>query len=261
MQDWTPVTLGIWPVAWDGKLPVPGEPTTEPQATSGPYTLTVAATDAFGSTASAGPKVAVNATVTGVSLKPAWFSPNADGVSDQTVLTYKLERDATPVITIGPASEPLRIFTPGRQSAGVHQIAWDGLDDVRPGRPRRQLPVAVRATDDTGSAMVVKSVAIDTVRPRPIAVEPVLRVRRGVRIDVPYRMRDRSTTTVRTRIVITRDDGTVVKDSDRGWVTTGVLHALPFKTATARCLHLHGHGTDHAGNTEVEPAVITLTVR
>ena len=111
----------------------------EPQATSGPYTLTVAATDAFGGLASATAKVVVNATVTGVSLKPAWFSPNADGVSDQTVLTYKLERDATPVdhdrTGVGAAAHlhprprerrrpPDRLGRPRR---------------LRPGRPRRQL--------------------------------------------------------------------------------------------------------------------------
>ena len=61
--------------------------------------------------------------------------------------------------------------------------------------------------------------------------------------------------------MITRDDGTVVKDSDRGWVTTGALHALPFKTATPGVYTFTITGTDHAGNTEVAPAVITLRVR
>ena len=86
-------------------------------------------------------------------------------------------------------------------------------------------------------------------------------MRRGIRIDVPYRVRDRSATTVRTRIVITRDDGTVVKDSDRGWVTTGALHALPFRTTIPGVYTFTITAVDHAGNVEVAPAVVTLTVR
>jgi len=119
----------------------------------------------------------------------------------------------------------------------------------------------VRAVDDTGNATVVKSVAIDRVAPRPIAVEPLLRVKRNVRIDVPYRVRDRSTTTVSVHIVITRDDGTVVKDSDRGWVTTGTIHRLPFETSVPGVYTFTITAYDHAGNHEIAPALIVLTVR
>ena len=119
----------------------------------------------------------------------------------------------------------------------------------------------MRAVDDTGSATVVKSVAIDRVAPRPIAVEPLLRVERNVRINVPYRVRDRSTTTVSVHIVITRDDGTVVKDSDRGWVATGTIHRLPFETSAPGVYTFVITAYDHAGNHEVAPALIELTVR
>ena len=257
LQDWTPVTTGIWPVVWDGTLP--GD--TGPVTISGPYVVKVDVTDAFGHTASATAKVAVNATLRGVSLKPAWFSPNGDAVADETVVSYTLDRDATTVVTFGPASAPWRIFALGRQAAGRYQIVWDGLDDYGAAVPDGAVRVAVRAVDDTGSATVVKSVAIDRVNPRPIAVEPLLRVKRNVRIDVPYRVRDRSTTTVAVHIAITRDDGTVVKDSDRGWVTTGTIHRLPFETSAPGIYTFTITAHDHAGNHEVAPALIVLTVR
>ena len=139
LQDWTPVELGIWPVAWDGALPAPGG-VGEPAAISGSYTMRVDATDAFGGVASATARLAVNATVTGVSVRPAWFSPDGDGITDVAVLSYRLERDATPVITFGPASAPLRVVTPGRAACRRPAVHLGRPRRLRDGRLRRQLP-------------------------------------------------------------------------------------------------------------------------
>jgi hypothetical protein len=257
LQDWTEVGIGIWPVVWDGTLPGPGGPYTR----SATYTVKVNAKDAAGHAATARTTVVVNATVSGLSVKPATFSPNSDGVMDTTVISYRLDKDAAPVITIGPKAAPYRTFTPGRQVAGPYQIVWDGLDDHGTAVPDGSWRVGIDAVDDTGRATTAGSVAIDRVHPRPVAPDPTLRVRRNVSIDVPYLVRDRSATSVRVQIVVTDSVGTIVRDSDRGWVTTGRTHTMSFKTSTPGVYTFTVTARDHAGNHEVTPAVIELRVR
>ena len=173
LQDWTPVTLGIWPVTWDGKLPVPGERgrraagdqrPLHPHGRGGRRLRRPGVGDREGGRQRDRHRCVAQA---GVVLAQRRRRQRPDRRSPTSSNATRRRS-----ITIGPASAPLRIFTPGRESAGVHQIAWDGLDDYGQAVPDGSYRVAVRATDDTGSALVVKSVAIDTVRPRPIAVEP-----------------------------------------------------------------------------------------
>ena len=257
LQDWTTVPTGIWAVTWDGALAADGGPV----AASGAYTVRVDATDAYGHTTTAGTKVVVNVTVSGVSVKPAWFSPNGDGVKDATTIAYTLDKDATPVVIIGPVAAPIRRFSPSRQVAGTYQVTWDGLDASGNAAPDGRYPVTVRATDDTGRATVARSVAIDRIAPKPIATKPWLTVKANARLDVPYLVRDRSARTVRARIRVTDALGTVVRDSDRGWVPTGRARTIVFRDPTPGVYHLSVTAYDLAGNHEKAPAVIEVRVK
>jgi flagellar hook assembly protein FlgD len=257
LNDWTPVAMGIWGVTWDGTLPADGGPETR----SGTYTVRIDATDAYAHTATAEAEVVVNATVSGVSVKPAWFSPNGDGAGDKTIIAFTLDKAATPVVTIGPASAPIRSFSPGPLGAGSYQLTWDGLSDTADAAPDGRYPVTIHATDDTGAATVVRSVAIDRIVPQPVATAPWLTVSTNARLDVPYLVRDSSADTVRARVVVTDASGTVVRDSDRGWVSTGRLHAIAFGSPAPGVYYLTVTAYDHAGNRENAPAIIGVTVK
>lgn len=98
----------------------------------------------------------------------------------------------------------------------------------------------VDATDDTGGATVVRSVASDRIVPRPIATRPWLTVKKNVRLDVPYVVRDRS---------------------DRGWMTTGRVHGISFRRPTPGIHYLTVTMRDHAGNHEKALAVIEVRVK
>jgi hypothetical protein len=257
LLDWTAVTTGIWGVTWDGTLPADGGPI----ATSGRYTLRVEAQDLHGHTAASDTQVVVNATIGVVKVTPLVFSPNGDGVREATTISYTLERDATPLVRIGTTAVPWRTFTPGRQAAGTYQLTWDGLGGAGDPAPDGTYPVTVRATDDTGRATVVRSVAIDRVHPRPIAVEPLVKVKHDVRVAVLYLVRDRSARTVRARIVVADALGTVIRDSDRGWVPTGRVQRISFRSPTPGTYTLSVTAYDHAGNHEKAPAVIAVRVK
>ena len=198
--------------------------------------------------------------MSGVSVKPAWFSPDGDGARDETIVAFTLDKDATPVVTIGPDSAPIRTFSPGPLGAGSYQIAWDGLDAAGNAAPDGRYPVTIHATDYTGSATVVRSVAIDRIAPRPIATRPWLTVKTNARLDVPYLLRDPSARTVRARIVVTDASGTVIRDSDRGWAPTGRLNTIAFGSPTPGVYYLTVTACDHAGNREDAPAIIGVTV-
>jgi len=257
LNDWTTVAMGIWGVTWDGTLPGDGGPTTM----SGTYTVRVDATDAYGHTATAEAEIVVNATVSGVSVKPAWFSPDGDGAGDETIIVFTLDKDATPTVTIGPASAPIRTFSPGPLGAGSYQLTWDGRDAGEDPAPDGRYAVTIHATDDSGAATVVSGVAIDRVAPLPIATRPWLTVKTNARLDVPYLVRDSAAGTVRARVVVTDASGTVIRDSDRGWVPTGRLNAIEFGSPTPGVYYLTVTASDHAGNREVAPAIIGVTVK
>ena len=141
------------------------------------------------------------------------------------------------------------------------QLTWDGLDASEDPAPDGRYAVTIHATDDTGEATVVRGVAIDRIAPMPIAPKPRLTVKTNARLAVPYLVRDGSARTVRARVVITDASGTVIRDSDRGWVPTGRLHAIAFGSSTPGVYYLTVTASDHAGNREVAPAIIGVTVK
>jgi flagellar hook assembly protein FlgD len=257
LNDWTHVAMGIWGITWDGTLPGDAGPETR----SGPYTVKVEATDADGHSATAEARIVVNATLSGVSVKPAWFSPNGDGAGDETIIVFRLGADATPVVTIGPASAPTRTFSPGPLRAGAYQLTWDGRDDAGHPAPDGRYPLTIQATDDMGAATVVSSVAIDRLVPVPSAPRPQLTVKTNARLNVPYLVRDSSADTVRVHILVSDASGTVIRDADRGWVPTGRRNTISFSSSTPGVYHLKVKAYDHAGNREPAPAIIAVTVK
>ena len=98
----------------------------------------------------------------------------------------------------------------------------------------------VDATDDTGVATVVHSVAIDRIVPRAMATNPWLTVKKNARLDIPSFVRDRS---------------------DNGWVTTGRVDAISFRSPTPGIHYLTVTVRDHAGDHEKVLEVIEVRVK
>ncbi len=112
--------------------------------------------------------VANNSLLTDVEVRPAIFSPNGDGINDQTLFAFKVVRvgDDSPVTaTIYDFSgRQVRQVTERRAfSTGVYNMAWDGRSDegvmVRPGIYFVRLEVQT----DTEGANVKDEIALRTV--------------------------------------------------------------------------------------------------
>ena len=116
--------------------------------------------------------------VVALELHPAAFSPNADGIKDQTDLTVSLDVGASlTVIVTGEDGGSVRTLASGMEAVqGTTPLAWDGLDDLS--QPVADGDYTVTASADNGAIGTASAtVAVDTraprVRWRAISPEPV----------------------------------------------------------------------------------------
>ncbi|HEX7254401.1 MAG TPA: N-acetylmuramoyl-L-alanine amidase [Gaiellaceae bacterium] len=67
------------------------------------------------------------AVITGVAAEPAGFTPNGDGLTDKTAISYELGGPATVRIDLQTEQgSPLATLQAGSRPAGRHTFAWDG---------------------------------------------------------------------------------------------------------------------------------------
>jgi len=89
--------MGANTVRWDGMIAVAGERVAAPD---GAYRVRVEVRDAAGNPATASTTVLVNSTLAAVTARPLFFSPNADGVQDASVLSFRLARQAAVTLSV-----------------------------------------------------------------------------------------------------------------------------------------------------------------
>jgi hypothetical protein len=186
----------------------------------GAYTVRLSAKAPGGREATADVPLVVTRTLGRVTVGAAIFSPNGDGRGDTLAITVPLA---------APASVTVRILRDGRWVAtplsgafdGTQVVRWDGSKRIGRARDGAYV-VSVEATDAVGTSSVEAPFSLDRTAPvvRVVSASPpVLRVsepatlalrangaRRTLRIDAPGTTRIRGIATLRTLVVVARDD-------------------------------------------------------
>ncbi|MFN2472068.1 MAG: FlgD immunoglobulin-like domain containing protein [Gaiellaceae bacterium] len=143
----------------------------------GTYSVLLSA-QAGGRTATATLTVMVNRTLSGLSVSPAFFSPNGDGRRDTLSLAFTLAVPADASVEARRRGSPPLPIAVSARPAGRHSLLWNG--EAAPGAPvlDGSYALVVRATNAIGSVAQSASVVLDTVAPslRLVSRNP-LRVR------------------------------------------------------------------------------------
>jgi hypothetical protein len=103
-------------------------------------------------------------TLVSVQAKPNPFSPNGDGLFDETIISYFVAKIAYPqpvsIKIYDLSGDKIRTLRDQRDPAFFYEIPWDGRDDsgdlVLPGVYIYQ----VRVTTDSGTEVVTKTITV-----------------------------------------------------------------------------------------------------
>lgn len=153
----SPGLSGIAQVQWDGR------DSTGATLPDGPYSVRVRATDGWANATSqtisltlrnAGPTVGI------VKALPNPFSPNGDGVKDETTLSVNLIDPASPIAWKVSVRDPAGLVVRTFESAGsaatnvTASHVWDGKDAGGESLPAGDYIVEVKATNALGSSSI-----------------------------------------------------------------------------------------------------------
>jgi N-acetylmuramoyl-L-alanine amidase len=186
----------------------------------GRYTVRLVARTTDGDEAEKRVPVSVTRTLGPVSITPAVFSPNGDGVADRLTVRFVLTRPADVVLRVVRDGKWVATPFSGAKLAGTRVVRWDGSKRI--GRLLDGSYTALlEVTDAVGTTRVTFPFSSDTSPPRPRLVSrtpPQLEVDeasslrivvngavRRIRTTGPATVRIPGVRTVRTLRVIARD--------------------------------------------------------
>jgi hypothetical protein len=242
---------------WDGKLSVEGVLV---PAAEGSYGYKLELRDPAGNTSVTTKGVRLDLTLGFLTPAPLSFSPNGDGVKDQTVLGFTLTRSATTRAVVLMGETVVRSWELGALRAGGHSVTWDGLDAAGLAAPNGVYRVRVEAVSALGSSTLIKKVTLDRTKPRitaPLAVSVTL----GSTARMRYTVADLWSPTVKVTVTIKRaSDGVVVKTLYLGWVTSGVSHVAAWKPPARRNYIATFRAVDQAGNRQAAAVSCVIKV-
>jgi N-acetylmuramoyl-L-alanine amidase len=93
----------------------------------GGYTVLISAKTFDGREVSSSVPVVVNRTLSFVSAKPSFLSPNADRRSDSVRVSFTLAAEADVSVTVRTRTTIVHTLLANRLPPGVHAVDWDGL--------------------------------------------------------------------------------------------------------------------------------------
>jgi Subtilase family/Purple acid Phosphatase, N-terminal domain len=99
-------------------------------------------------------------TISNLTVSPARFSPNGDGVKDVTTIGFSLNKAATWTIQVGG-----RTFTGSTVGPTTVSQTWDGKDSLNVTAPDGTYSVTVSATNGVEADTEQGSVTVDTIGP------------------------------------------------------------------------------------------------
>jgi flagellar hook assembly protein FlgD len=126
----------------------------------GRYTLSVVAKALAGASATATVDLVVDRTISGLSLAPALFSPNGDGVDDTTTLSFALAQAVQVHIDVEQQGAAVATLFVGTLGAGPHSLTWDGTDGAGGVLPAGTYAIVVSVTDALGTVPIALQVTV-----------------------------------------------------------------------------------------------------
>ena len=136
----------------------------------GRYRLVVTAT-AEGGTARKAVDVVVDRTLTDLLVSAAVISPNGDGVSDSSTLTFVLSQPAPVEVDVLQAGTVVATVFAEPLGAGPQSVAWSGTVGGAP-LPDGRYTLAVTVTDGLGQVRQTLPVSVDDTPPVLTLVDP-----------------------------------------------------------------------------------------
>ncbi len=111
--------------------------------------------------------------ISALSASPTLFSPNGDGLWEQTSLNIGVQDDVLLTLTVLDADHQLRRTVASEQTAaaGVTTLTWDGLDDAGQPLPDGTYTVALKAVLAANHAVTQEETATVTLDATPPQVE------------------------------------------------------------------------------------------
>jgi hypothetical protein len=111
----------------------------------------------------------VDRTLAALTVQPAAFSPNADGVSDTIAFGFSLAQGVPVQVAVQRAGATVATIFSGQLGPGSQTVGWDGA--VAGSRlPDGQYTVVVTATDSLATVSLVAPFTIDTAAPTLVVV-------------------------------------------------------------------------------------------
>jgi flagellar hook assembly protein FlgD len=130
----------------------------------GNYTVLISAKTLDGREVASTIPVSVNRTLSFVSSKPSFISPNADGRSDKVGIAFTLAAEADISVGVRQGATVNPRLLAGRLASGAHALEWDGMISGVPA-PDGRYELVVEAVTPLGLASHVTKLTVDTAPP------------------------------------------------------------------------------------------------
>ena len=168
LVPWTAqLPAGPQSVTWDGRYYDKTTATNQP-VPDGTYTVRIQARDFAARVTTVTLPVTVNRVLSGLGRSLSTFSPNGDGRSDTTAISYTLSGAAAVTVSIEQLDgTPVRtVQAETAQEAGTYTgVIWDGTDDAAATMPDGKYMIRVSAVNSVGRIDSTKSVTVDVTAP------------------------------------------------------------------------------------------------
>jgi flagellar hook assembly protein FlgD len=257
LTEWQKLGSTLVTTTWAGKMTVDGVLKPAPD---GLYSYKLELRDPAGNTGVTTRAVRRDITLGYLTAAPLSFSPNADGVKDQTVIGFTLTRSAATRAVVLLDGVLVRSWELGELEAGLHSVTWDGTDAEGLAAPSGSYVVRAEAESAIGFSRVGRRVTLDRTKPRitaPLSVTVTL----GSTARMRYSVADLWSKTVKVTVTIKRaSDGVVVKTLYLGWVTSGEAHVAAWKPPARRKYIATFKAIDQAGNRQAAVASCVIKV-
>ena len=130
----------------------------------GGYTVLISAKTFDGREVASSVPVSVNRTLSFVSSKPAYISPNGDGRSDSLHLAFTLAVDADVTVTVRSGPVVTATLLAGRFGPGAQSVDWNGTVAGVP-VPDGKYETLVEASTSLGVASQASKIVVDSTAP------------------------------------------------------------------------------------------------
>ncbi len=243
--------------AWDGRIPVDGVLRRAPE---GLYAFKLELRDPAGNTGVTTRAVTLDLTLGFFTATELSFSPNADGVKDETVVGFTLTRTVATRVTILLEDTVVRTLQLGELGVGTHSATWDGTDEEGLVAPSGVYKVRVEAESAIGYSRIGRRITLDRTKPR-ITAPLTATVTLGSTVRMRYVVADAWSPTVKVKVTIVRaSDRVIVKKLYIGWVTSGETHVASWTPPARRKYIAVFRAIDEAGNRQAESVSCVITV-